>query len=116
TYWDKNTNIYGSVFVQSLMSYVRFTEINTNLSLAKIHKSQPKEKRDIEKATTKIVSYYNNKFNELYIPNQEIAIVEGVCKYQGKFSFKTYMPAKFVKIEIKFYILANSKSSFVINF
>ncbi|KAF7690706.1 hypothetical protein CDIK_2714 [Cucumispora dikerogammari] len=28
TYWDKNINIYRSVFVQRLMSYVRFTEIN----------------------------------------------------------------------------------------
>ncbi|KAF7687854.1 PiggyBac transposable element-derived protein 4 [Cucumispora dikerogammari] len=98
------------------MSYVRFTEINTNLSLAKIHKSQPKEKRDIEEATKKIVSYLNNKFNELYTPNQELAIDEGMCKYQGRFSFKTYMPAKPVKIGMKFYILADSKSGFVINF
>ena len=72
-------------------------------------------KKDIEEAI-KIVSYLNNKLNELYTSNQELAIDERMCKYQGRFSFKTYMTAKPVKIGMKFYILADSKSSFVINF
>ncbi|KAF7689945.1 PiggyBac transposable element-derived protein 4, partial [Cucumispora dikerogammari] len=52
-------------------------------------------------------------FFSFYSPNQQLAIDEGVCKYQGRYSFKTYNPAKPIKIGMKFYIMADSKTSFV---
>ncbi|KAF7691543.1 PiggyBac transposable element-derived protein 4 [Cucumispora dikerogammari] len=115
TYWNKNICLFGSSFVQEKMSYVRYTEINTNLSLATVVKSDTSEKRDIGSATKKIIIYLNNKFNEIYTPNQELSIDEGMCKYQGRYSFKTYMPAKPIKVGMKFYLLADSKTSYIMN-
>jgi hypothetical protein len=34
-----------------------------------------------------------------------------MIKYQGRHSFKTYMPVKPIKIGMKLYILADSKTS-----
>ncbi|KAF7674359.1 PiggyBac transposable element-derived protein 4, partial [Cucumispora dikerogammari] len=42
-----------------------------------------------------------------------LSIDEGMCKFQGRYSFKTYNPAKPIKVEMKFFILAVSKTSFV---
>ncbi|KAF7693701.1 hypothetical protein CDIK_2165 [Cucumispora dikerogammari] len=36
-----------------------------------------------------------------------------MCKFQSRYSFKTYNPAKPIKVEMKFFILADSKTSFV---
>jgi hypothetical protein len=44
-YWEKETNVYGSSFVQSLMTYSRYTEINSSPSLSSIEKLDSKEKR-----------------------------------------------------------------------
>ncbi|MGL6120689.1 MAG: hypothetical protein ACRC0V_09310 [Fusobacteriaceae bacterium] len=52
-YWEKNTNMYGSVFVQKLMAYSRYTEINTHLSLSSMEKSNINEKRDNSMACKK---------------------------------------------------------------
>ncbi|KAF7689923.1 PiggyBac transposable element-derived protein 4, partial [Cucumispora dikerogammari] len=70
TYWNKNICLLGISFVQEKMLYVRYTEINTNLSLATVVKSYTSEKRNIGSATKKIIIYLNNKFNEIYTPNQ----------------------------------------------
>ncbi|KAG0431254.1 PiggyBac transposable element-derived protein 4 [Dictyocoela muelleri] len=115
-YWIKCTNTYGSKFVQQNMSYSRYTEINKCLSLSSIKKGFKHEKRDIDDSTKKIINYLNELFNSLYSPNQELSIDEGICKYQGRYSFKTYMPNKPIKVGMKFYILADSKTSFVLNF
>ncbi|KAF7702895.1 PiggyBac transposable element-derived protein 4 [Cucumispora dikerogammari] len=37
-----------------------------------------------------------------------------MCKYQGRYGFKTYMPAKSSKVKMKFYFLSNSKTSYII--
>lgn len=116
SYWSSDVNKYGSKFIQDIMSYSRFTEINSNLSLASIDKSSDGFKRDIDVSTEKIINYLNNKFESLYLPNQEISIDEGMCKYQGRYGFKTYMPAKPIKVGIKFYLLADSKTSFICKF
>ncbi|KAF7687130.1 PiggyBac transposable element-derived protein 4 [Cucumispora dikerogammari] len=90
-------------------------EKNTNLSLATVVNSDTSKTRDIDSATKKTIIYLNNKFNELYTPNQETSIDADMCKYKSRYGFKTYMLAKPIKIEIKFYFLVDSKTSYIIN-
>ena len=96
-----------------MLTYDRFTIINSNLSLSSVCKNDNSGGRDIDKDTKKIFDYLNAKFKQLYTPSQALSIDEGMCKYQGRYSFKTYMPAKPIKVGMKFYIMADSKTSFV---
>ncbi|KAF7685604.1 PiggyBac transposable element-derived protein 4 [Cucumispora dikerogammari] len=115
-YWLKNTSIYGIDFVQSLMGYDRFTLIDKNLSLASIERNNICVRSVVASDTSKIIEYLNSTFKYLYTPSQVICINEAMCKYQERYNFKTYMPAKLIKEGIKFYILAESATSFVLKF
>lgn len=102
-YWAQDDETYGSPFVKKIMKYSRFTEINTHFSLSSVYKGSTEEKRDIDESNKKIIQYLTDLFSELYSPNQELSIDEGMCKYQGRYSFKTYMPQKPTKIGMKLY-------------
>ncbi|KAF7685608.1 PiggyBac transposable element-derived protein 4 [Cucumispora dikerogammari] len=67
----------------------------------------------IEKTTNKIISYLNGLFSAIYDLNEELSIDKGMCKFQGRYSFKTYNSAKPIKAGTKFFILAVSKTLFV---
>jgi hypothetical protein len=84
--------------------------------LASIDADSECEKRDIEDSTKKIINYLNGLFQKLYSANQELSIDEGMCKFKGWYSFKTYMPLKPIKIGMKFYILTDSKTGYVYSF
>jgi hypothetical protein len=98
------------------MSYERFTVFNKNFSLCSVNKKDSSQKRDIEESTKKIIDYLNSIFNVIYSPNQALSIDEGMCKCQGRYSLKTYVPNKPVKIGMKFYIITDSKTGYVLNF
>ncbi|KAF7684910.1 PiggyBac transposable element-derived protein 4, partial [Cucumispora dikerogammari] len=67
----------------------------------------------IEKTTNKIISYWHGLFSAIYVLNEELSIDESMCKFKRRYSFKTYNPAKPIKVEMKFFILADSKTTFV---
>lgn len=115
-YWTNDIAAYGSLFVKKNMTYARFTEANKHFSLSSMHKGTDEEKRDVNIANEKIITYLTQLFSNVYSPNQELSIDEGMCKYQGRYSFKTYMPSKPTKIGMKFYILTDSVTGYVINF
>ncbi|KAF7685399.1 PiggyBac transposable element-derived protein 4, partial [Cucumispora dikerogammari] len=81
-----------------------------------IEKNNIRVRRDVASDTSKIIEYLNSTFKYLYTPSQALCIDEGMCKYQGRYNFKTYMPAKPIKKSIMFYILADSATGFVLKF
>jgi hypothetical protein len=92
---DTNKNIGINLkTVQNVLSYKRFTEINTNISFNSIDKSPAEEKRNIQESIEKIITSANDLFNDTYSPSEHLLIDEGMGKFQGKYSFKTYMPEK----------------------
>ncbi|KAF0985578.1 hypothetical protein HZS_4713 [Henneguya salminicola] len=109
-YWeDTKTYDYGQKLVQKLMTYKRFTEIHS------MKKNSFEKKRNFDEATCKIIDYLNRLCNSIYDPNEQLSIEKGMRKFQERYSFKTYMPAKSIKMSMKYYILADSKTSFVCN-
>lgn len=116
-YWQNiKTGVVGQKPVQNLMTYKRFTEINTNFGFNSIQKTADNEKRDIDKSVNKIVTYLNALFYSVYSPGECLSIDEGMCKFQGRYGFKTYMPAKPIKVGMKFFLLADSESAFICQF
>ncbi|KAF7670553.1 PiggyBac transposable element-derived protein 4, partial [Cucumispora dikerogammari] len=97
------------------MSYKRYTEINTNISINSMNKNVASEKRNVDESVSKILQYVNKVSQSVFYSSVILSINEGVCKFQKGYSFKTYMPAKPIKVGIKYYILADAKTSFICN-
>jgi hypothetical protein len=57
-----------------------------------------------------VVQHLNKKFQNLYLPNQDIVIDESLTLWKGRLSFKQYMPLKAAKFGIKFYKLYESST------
>jgi hypothetical protein len=60
-----------------------------------------------------VIQHLNNKFQSLYLPNQNIAIDESLTLWKGHLSFRQYIPLKAAKSGIKTYELSESSSGFV---
>jgi hypothetical protein len=59
--------------------------------------------------------HLNKKFQNLYLPNQDIVIDESLTLWKGK-SFKQYMPLNAPKFGIKCYKLCESSTGYVWSF
>ncbi|KAF7685137.1 PiggyBac transposable element-derived protein 4 [Cucumispora dikerogammari] len=111
-YWSMDPKICVMPLPKKLLSYLRFTEINNNLSLVKI-KSEQKPNRDVKNDTEKLFDYLNIKFKAIYKPGEHLSVDEGLIKYHGRYSFKVYMPNKPDKVGIKLYFLCDSSNAYV---
>jgi hypothetical protein len=58
----------------------------------------------------------NNKFQELYLPNQDISIDESLTLWKGCPSFKQYLLLKASKFGIKTYELFNATTGYLWSF
>lgn len=63
-----------------------------------------------------IIDELQNRFQEMYQPNCEIAVDEAMIKFQGRSSMKQYMPLKPIKRGIKVWMLGDSKNGYVCRF
>jgi hypothetical protein len=63
-----------------------------------------------------IISHLNNKFQELYLPNQDISIDESLTLWKGRLSFKQYLPRKASKFGIKTYELCDFTMGYLWSF
>jgi hypothetical protein len=61
-----------------------------------------------------VISHLNNKFQELYLPNQDISIDESLTLWKGCLSFKQHMPLKASKFGIKTYELCDATRLFMV--
>lgn len=55
------------------------------------------------------------KFQEQYTPGQELTVDEMIISWKGRLSFKQYMPMKPVKWGVKSWVLAESKTGYVMD-
>jgi hypothetical protein len=63
-----------------------------------------------------VTSYLNNKFQELYLLNQDISIDGSLTLWKGLLSFKQYLPLKASKFGIKTYKLCDSTTGYLCSF
>ena len=58
-------------------------------------------------------SHLQEKFQMLYVPEQEICVDEAMCPFKGKSHFRIHMKDKPIKWGFKFHELCESKSGYV---
>ncbi|KAF0989319.1 hypothetical protein HZS_7899 [Henneguya salminicola] len=78
-------------------------------------KNSVEEKRNIDEVTCKIIDYFNGLCNSIYYPNEHCLSMKACANFKGDTVLKPVMPGKPIKMGMKYYILADSKTSFVCN-
>ena len=63
-----------------------------------------------------LLCHLNSKFQEFYLPKQNIAIDESLTLWKGRLSFAQYIPLKASKFGIKTFELCESKTGYLWNF
>ena len=88
---------------QMIWRFLHFSDNETADASDRLNKVRP------------VLDYLMSKFREMYQPNTNISIDEGVMLWQGRLAFKVYNPQKPVKYGIKSYILCDSETGYCFN-
>jgi hypothetical protein len=60
-----------------------------------------------------VISHLNNRFQELYLPNQDISVGESLMLWEGHLSFKQYLCLKASKFGIRRYVLCDTTTGYL---
>ncbi|XP_015433735.1 PREDICTED: piggyBac transposable element-derived protein 4-like [Dufourea novaeangliae] len=63
-----------------------------------------------------VINYFNEKFKDVYVMEENIAIDESLMKFKERMSCKQFNPSKRARFGIKFYKLCESASGYCYNF
>ena len=80
-----------------------------------IHLSNPnsEDASDLLCKVWPLVTLLERKFAEAFVPGKNISVNEGLVKFNGRLSFKQYMPMKPNKFSIKVWLLADSDCYYI---
>ncbi|KAF7696470.1 PiggyBac transposable element-derived protein 4 [Cucumispora dikerogammari] len=109
--WAKSNRFIWNPIISRLMTLERFTEINQMFTMIS-KKDIINNKFELE---CKTVLYLEKLFSSVYEPGEYISIDEGMMAFKRKMKNRVYNPMKPDKWGMKFYICAESKTSYVLN-
>lgn len=113
-YWSKN-KVIETPFVKNLMTVNRFEEIlkflhfSNNETYDQQAHPNPKLKKIWE-----VYEMINANFEKVYIPERDISIDESLMAFKGNISWKQFIPTKRARFGLKFFMMCESKSSYII--
>lgn len=113
-YWSKN-KIVETPFVNNLMTLKRFERImkflhfSNNEAYDPLTHPNPKLRKIYE-----IFTAINDKFEALYKPERDISIDESLMGFKGRLSWKQYIPSKRARFGLKFYMMCESESGYIL--
>lgn len=110
-YWSTDklitTPIFGELFTKdrylSILRYLHFAD-NNKEEEGKLRKIQP------------ILEYLRDKFQSAMIPRENLCIDERLMPWKGRLSFKQYTSTKRRRFGVKFFILCDCNTKFILNF
>lgn len=110
--WSKRKIIYTPIYEQT-MPYRRFLSITRFLHFSDNDCADKKDK--MNKVRT-IVNFFNEKFEELYTPTENLSIDESLMKSKARLGCIVFVRIKRARYGIKFYKLCESSSGYCLNF
>lgn len=110
--WSKRAIIYTPIYEQT-MPYRRFLAITRFLHFAN---NDDSNKNDKMTKVRNMVQYFNDKFEELYTPEEDMSIDESLMKFKGRLGCVVFVRIKRARYGIKFYKLCESNSGYCLNF
>lgn len=110
--WSKRVIIYTPIYEQT-MPYRRFLGITRFLHFGN---SDHEKKNDKMTKVRNMVNYLNEKFDELYTPEEDMSIDESLMKFKGRLGCVVFVRIKRARYGIKFYKLCESKTGYCLSF
>ncbi|XP_066585582.1 piggyBac transposable element-derived protein 4-like [Prorops nasuta] len=110
--WSKRAIIETPIF-RKCMPLRRFLQITRFLHFAN---NDTADNSDKLRKVTPVINYFNEKFKDVYVMEENIAIDESLMKFKGHMSSKQFNPSKRARFGIKFYKLCESSSGYCYNF
>ena len=86
--------------IMRMLHFVNNDENNSN----KLHKILP------------IVRHMQERFRQLFKPFQNLCVDESLLLWKGRLSFKQYIPSKRHRFGVKFFILCDCKTKYILDF
>lgn len=111
-YWDSDKFIGVEGFKKTIPKQ-RFVTLGKYLHLVEPNAEDP---NDLLSKVRPLVSRLEQKFAEAYTPGKNITVDEGLVNFNGRLSFKQYMPMKPDKFGIKVWLLADVDTYYVPRF
>ncbi|XP_055386165.1 piggyBac transposable element-derived protein 4 [Condylostylus longicornis] len=111
--WSTNPLIEMPIF-RKTMTRNRFQQILTFLHFSDNSIIPSNSNRLIK--IQYIIDYFCRKFMEIYTPNQNLSLDEGMIPWRGRLKFRVYNPMKIVKYGILNRMLCESKTGYICNF
>ncbi|XP_033361397.1 piggyBac transposable element-derived protein 4-like [Bombus vosnesenskii] len=101
-YWTKRAVLETPIFRQTMpfMRFLHFSDNETDDSKDRLRKIRP------------VINFCNQKFKEIYTPNEYVSIDESLMKYKGRLAYKQFNPSKRARFGIKIYKLCEATTGF----
>ena len=112
TFWDSD-EFFGVEGFKKTIPKHRFMTLGKHLHLAN---PTTEDRNDLLCKVCPLVTCLEPKFAEAYTPGKNITVNEGLVKFNGRLSFKQYMPMKPDKFGIKVWLLADADTYYVPRF
>ena len=111
-YWDSDEFIGVEGFKKTIPKH-RFMTLGKYLHLVD---PTTEDRNDLLCKVRPLVTRLERGFAEAYTPGKNITVDEGLVKFNGRLSFKQYMPMKPDKFGIKVWLLADADTYYVPRF
>lgn len=111
-FWDSDIFIGVEGFKKTIPKQ-RFKTLGRYLHLVDPNDEDP---ADLLCKVRSLVTLLEQRFADAYIPGKKVSVDEGLVKFNGRLSFKQYMPMKPDKFGIKVWMLADADNYYVPRF
>ncbi|XP_037935156.1 piggyBac transposable element-derived protein 4 [Teleopsis dalmanni] len=111
-YWSTDKTIQTPIFAE-IMSRDRFRLIWYAWHFSN---NDDRDGRDRLKKIRPILSYFTNKFQEVYKPERELSLDESIMPWRGRLSFKVYNASKIIKYGLLIRMVCEAKTGYICNF
>ncbi|XP_076652738.1 piggyBac transposable element-derived protein 4 isoform X1 [Halictus rubicundus] len=110
--WSKRAVIETPIF-RKTMPLQRFLQITRFLHFSN---NDTTDNMDKLRKVNPVINFFNKKFKEVYVMEDDIAIYESLMTFKGRVSSKQFSPSKRTRFGIKFSKLCESASSYCYDF
>lgn len=106
-YWTTRAVVETPIF-RKTMPFKRFRQISRFLHFSD---NETSDSNDRLRKVRPIINLWNEKFKEIYTPNEYVSINESL-KYKGHLAYKQFNPSKRARFGLKIYKLCEASTGF----
>ncbi|XP_053987416.1 piggyBac transposable element-derived protein 4-like [Hylaeus volcanicus] len=111
-YWSKRTVILTPIFEET-MPFWRFLLLSRYLHFSN---EETGDQNDTLQKIRSIITFFNNKFKQLYRPEENVFMYESLMKFRGHLSHMQFDSTRRTRFRIQFYKLCESNTGFCMAF